>query len=173
MNVGTIGRLTKIKNHKMFIDAICCLMYPQKRDMKFFIIGDGELRSELEQQSFLLGDCLIFTGWQDMIEVYRNLDIVVCTSNNEGTPVALIEAAVFGLPIISTNVGGVKDIFKDSESILYVMKNDYGDLADAIIKMAKNIEVYKNKANEFRKVVYNRFRKEKLIENIKQLYEKE
>jgi len=172
INIGIVGRLTEIKNHKMFIDAISILIYPKKRDMKFFIIGDGELREELENQAFLLNGYLTFTGWQkNMVKAYKNLDIVVCTSNNEGTPVALIEAAVSGLPVISTDVGGIKDIFKNSESILYIKKNDWGDLAEKIIDMSENIGLYKEKAKEFKKVVYNRFRKEKLIENIKQLYD--
>lgn len=172
INIGIVGRLTEIKNHQMFIDAAAILTWPENNNtLRFWIIGDGELYDTLYMRRSLMKEDLIFTGWQkDMAKVYKSLDIVVCTSNNEGTPVSLIEAAVCGLPIISTDVGGIRDIFKDSESILFVKKNDCGELAHVITVMVNDIEYYKEKAKEFKEVVYNRFRKERLIKDIKKLY---
>ena len=172
MNIGIIGRLTKIKNHQMFIDAAAILTWlKDNNNLHFWIIGDGELYGTLYMRRSLLKEYLTFTGWRkDMGEVYKNLDIAVCTSDNEGTPVSLIEAAVCGLPIISTDVGGIRDVFKGSESILYVKKNDCVELACAITVMVDDIEYYKEKAEEFKEVVYNRFRKERLIKDIKELY---
>jgi glycosyltransferase involved in cell wall biosynthesis len=77
-------------------------------------VGDGELREDLKEHTRSLGvdDVVRFLGWRrDMGEVYRGLDLLLLTSDNEGTPVTVIEAMAAGVPVISTAVGGVPDIF--------------------------------------------------------------
>jgi glycosyltransferase involved in cell wall biosynthesis len=112
--VGTVGRLVPVKNHELFLSAIKKLREQrEKMDVRFAIVGDGELRRELHDFSGALGiqDHVVFSGWQkDLAGVYAGLDIVALTSNNEGTPVSLIEAMASGKPIISTKVGGVVDL---------------------------------------------------------------
>lgn len=114
--VGIVGRLCAVKHHAMFLDAIAQL---QKTDpelvaqTRFFLIGDGELREELEQQAHRLGitDRVVFTGFRtDAVALYEELDIVALTSLNEGTPLTLIEAMNSGCPVVATEVGGVIDI---------------------------------------------------------------
>lgn len=112
--VGSVGRLVPVKNYHLFLSAIKKVMnLREKRDVHFAIIGDGELKKELDDFSDALGikGHVIFSGWQkDLSRVYAGLDIVALTSNNEGTPVSLIEAMASGKPIISTKVGGVEDL---------------------------------------------------------------
>ena len=77
---------------------------------------------------------LCFTSWQKDIEIVNaGLDIVTLTSLNEGTPVSLIEAQAANKAIVSTNVGGIKDIIHEEETGLLVDKNNYRDFFSLII----------------------------------------
>lgn len=130
--IGIVGRLAKVKNHKLFIDAIA-LCYNQNAGKKIraFIIGDGELREELQtyciKQSIPFSTnndsefnkLITFTSWIQNVDVaYAGLDIVALTSFNEGTPVSIIEAQASSKPIVATNVGGIRDIVKEGETAL-------------------------------------------------------
>jgi glycosyltransferase involved in cell wall biosynthesis len=119
--LGIVGRLVPIKNHFLFIDILAELLTKNPQKYMGIIIGDGELRQELidyaklkkidfnyKQEGY---SDLVFTSWiKEMDEVYAGLDLVLLTSLNEGTPVSLIEAQVAGKFVISTDVGGVRDV---------------------------------------------------------------
>ncbi|MEW5910692.1 MAG: glycosyltransferase, partial [Thermodesulfobacteriota bacterium] len=112
--IGIIGRLVPIKNHEMFLKAAKKLIeqHPD-RYIKFVIIGDGELREELEYKcrEYNLTGHVKFCGWvRDVAMVYADLDILALTSINEGTPVSIIEAMASSVPVIATDVGGVRDL---------------------------------------------------------------
>lgn len=110
ITIGIIGRLTAIKNHRLFFSAARSL---QRDGLRFLVIGDGELRSDLNKMIYGLGleNCVVFTGWQkEPAKIYVDLDVVCLTSLNEGTPVTLIEAMAAGKPFVATDVGGVRDL---------------------------------------------------------------
>ena len=82
-------------------------------------VRDGELRDELEAGAEALGlaGAVVFAGWRrDLASVYADLDTVVISSHNEGTPASLIEAMATGCPVIATSVGGVPDLIVDEET---------------------------------------------------------
>jgi glycosyltransferase involved in cell wall biosynthesis len=118
--IGIVGRLTAIKNHQMFLDVAA--RYKQlfqsagttkQRRVCFIIIGDGELKGELEEQAASQGlqHDVMFTGLRnDPESFYSALDVVALTSLNEGTPLTLIEAMANARPVIATSVGGVVDL---------------------------------------------------------------
>ena len=111
--IGIVGRLTEIKNHRMFLDAAASLKRTSESKARFVIIGDGHLRSELTAQakSLNLDEDVLFLGTRnDPEDFYPALDIVALTSLNEGTPLTLIEAMANARPIIATGVGGVVDL---------------------------------------------------------------
>ena len=115
--VGIIGRLTGIKNHRLFLKAAQVLV-KNKGDTRaqFLIVGDGELRKDLESltHTLHLEDRVIFTGWmKDLTPLYADLDVLALTSDNEGTPVTVIEAMAAGVPVITTDVGGVRGLISD------------------------------------------------------------
>lgn len=118
--IGIVGRLVPIKNHKMFLDAVG--LFLQKCDgvkVKFILVGDGELKQSLENYCFEIGlkDHVVFYGWEKNIPmIYADLDILALTSLNEGTPVSIIEAMAASVPVITTGVGGVKDLLGRIES---------------------------------------------------------
>ncbi len=112
--VVTVGRLTAVKNHAMLIGAAAELdAQGVLDDFRFILVGDGELRGRIQTLARKAGveHAFEFEGWRrDMPEVYASADAVALTSKNEGTPVALIEAMASGCPVISTDVGGVRDL---------------------------------------------------------------
>jgi glycosyltransferase involved in cell wall biosynthesis len=101
--VGTIGRITAVKNHDLFLRVADRLA----GRARFVIFGDGADRPRLEQRA---EGRVLFAGTRLPPEIYAATDIVALTSVNEGTPLALIEAMNNSLPIVSTAVGGVIDL---------------------------------------------------------------
>ncbi|GAB4572801.1 MAG: glycosyltransferase [Anaerolineae bacterium] len=132
--VGIVGRLVPIKNHGLFLEA-AALVRQGLPNARFVIVGDGETREALQTQvaALGLGEAVIFTGWQrDLAPVYSDLDALVISSDNEGTPVAVIEALAAGCPVVSTAVGGVPDLLDGGRLGTLVPPGDAQALADAI-----------------------------------------
>ncbi|HXD75679.1 MAG TPA: glycosyltransferase [Vicinamibacterales bacterium] len=113
--VSTVGRLTAIKQHQLFLETARLVANTDPAAL-FLIAGDGELRAALEQtaRDFGLVDRVRFLGWRrDLETIYGATDVFLLTSRNEGTPVALIESLAAGVPGVSTDIGGVRDVLKD------------------------------------------------------------
>ncbi|MDP6776793.1 MAG: glycosyltransferase [Candidatus Latescibacteria bacterium] len=132
--VGTVTRLTPIKGMDVFLDAaqIVARDHPEAR---FPIVGDGELRPELEDQARRLdleGRALFVGIRHEMLPVYQALDLVVLSSHNEGLPLALIEAIAAGCYVVASRVGGVSELVPDPEVGITVPPGDASALADAI-----------------------------------------
>jgi glycosyltransferase involved in cell wall biosynthesis len=111
--VGIVGRLTEIKNHKLFLQVAASFKKTNQRKVRFVIIGDGHLRPELENRVDELGlrdDVLFLGSRRDPENFYPALDLVALTSRNEGTPLSLIEGMANARPVIATGVGGVVDL---------------------------------------------------------------
>jgi len=171
--VGIVARLVPIKNHVCFMEA-ARLVLERKDDVRFIIIGDGELRSTLEQKARNLGieARVIFMGFQNNLQkIYAGLDIVALSSYNEGLPVALIEAMAAGKPVISSDVGGVVDLILDGDNGLLVPTNDAKALAEATIYLLEHPDRRKMMGEAGRKKVYPFFDKKRLVEDIDILYE--
>ncbi len=117
VTIGIIGRLVPIKQHDLFLQGARQLLdITGRTDLKFLIIGDGEMRGILEKKcrDLKLSDQVIFCGWiKNMPAVYADLDVLALTSLNEGTPVSIIEAMAAVVPVVAANVGGVPDLLGD------------------------------------------------------------
>jgi glycosyltransferase involved in cell wall biosynthesis len=130
---GIVGRLVAIKDVETLLRAWCDV-----RDAHLAVIGDGDLRAELESlaASLDLTDRVHFTGWMlDVPAVMADLDLAVLSSRNEGTPVALIEAAACGRPAVATSVGGVPSVVEDGVSGVLVPAGDRRALAGAVTEL--------------------------------------
>ncbi|NOT49400.1 MAG: glycosyltransferase [Acidobacteria bacterium] len=139
LNILFAGRLDKNKRPERFVRLASILKekFPHT-DLKFQIAGDGEKRFELETTAELLGlgpDKLIFLGdCADMSCVYAGADILVSTSEREGTPNVVLEAMAHGLPVVATAVGGTTDIVTNGRGFLV----EPGD-ENALIKVASDL----------------------------------
>jgi len=170
--VGIVARLVPIKNHRLFLQAaqVVAEAVPQAR---FLVVGDGELREELEAYACDLGldGKILFTGWRrDLARLYADLDVVALTSINEGTPVSLIEALAAGVPVVATAVGGVPDVVVEGGTGYLVEVGDVKGMAAAIIELLRNPERAKEMGMAGRKAVYPKFSAQTLIANVEGLY---
>ncbi len=172
--VGIVGRLVPIKGHLYFLRAAKDVLDTLGNSrVRFLIIGDGELRKELESQCRELGieKSVIFLGWRNDLErIYADLDVVVLSSLNEGTPVSVIEAMASGKAVAATKVGGVSDIIKDGVSGILVPSKDHISLAQAIIKLLNDPKLRLTLGNEGRKRVYPEYDVSNLVKNMENFY---
>lgn len=138
--VGIIGRLVPIKNHDLFLEAAKRVSERTHQKVKFMIVGDGELRSDLENKVITLGlNNVVFTSWQKNVdEVNAGLDIIALTSKNEGTPVSLIEAQAAGKPIVSTRVGGIENVVMPNQTALLSASEDVEGLAQNLLELIED-----------------------------------
>ncbi len=133
--IGIVGRLVPIKNHALFIEAAARIRAALP-GARFVIVGDGETRAAVQAQVAALGlaEAFIFAGWQrDLAPVYSDLDALVISSDNEGTPVAVIEALAGGCPVVSTAVGGVPALLEEGAFGALVPAGDAPALAAALV----------------------------------------
>jgi glycosyltransferase involved in cell wall biosynthesis len=168
--IGIIGRLVPIKDHDLFLTAAQQVreQIPQAR---FLIIGDGERRADLEASAIGAGlaDVVVFTGWRsDLPTIYADLDVVVISSLNEGTPVSLIEAMSAGVPVVSTAVGGVPDVLQQGLLGSLTPSGDAEALAEGIVEAITRPSAERVAAA--RSWAMNQYDAARLVTNIRELY---
>lgn len=183
--IGIIGRLVPIKNHHLFIDAIKSLKVNSKRKIRAFIIGDGEEREALKTYTnqigldFLNGDfengmkaTVHFTSWIKEIDwANAGLDIIALSSLNEGTPVSLIEAQAAGTPIITTKVGGVRDIVQNNKTGIIVPANNPNLFIKKLQILVEDEQLRKKMSDNGWDFVKDKFHFNRLVKDMRDLYE--
>ena len=113
-----VGRFNEQKNHGGLLEAFRLLL-KQRPNTELWLLGDGELRDQMESYARSLGirDQVRFLGSQENVYPYlHDADVFVLPSRYEGMPMTVIEAMGTGLPIVASNVGGIPDMVKDGES---------------------------------------------------------
>lgn len=178
--ISIIGRLAPIKNHELFFDAIENITKLSSKKIKAIIVGDGETRHHLE--SYLKNknlpycnnaekNCVFgFIGWQKEVDlILAGSDIVALSSKNEGTPVSLIEAQAAGKFIVTTNVGGVKDILH--QDCGFVSETDE-EFKAFLLKAVEEHEILNQKAIAGIAFANERFSYKRLVNDMDTLYKK-
>ncbi len=171
--IGIVGRLVPVKDHAFFL-SIAAELLKRHQDVHFVIVGDGELRETLETecQRRSLKRHVTFLGWRkDLERIYPDLDVVVQTSKNEGTPVSLIEAMAAARPVVSTRVGGVPDVVQEGVTGYLVSPGDGSTFCDRIGFLLDHAEIRIRFGERGREWVRDRYSKERLISDMKILYE--
>lgn len=169
--IGIVGRLVPVKGHADFLEA-ARLVSSRVPGVRFLVVGDGELREELERRALALGIGreVLFLGWRyDLARIYADLDLVVLSSHNEGSPFALIEAMAAGRAVIATNVGGVSDVVSDGVNGVLVPPRDPGALADVIGSLLRSGELI-TYGMEGRRSVASKYSLERLVTDMKSAY---
>jgi glycosyltransferase involved in cell wall biosynthesis len=184
--IGIIGRICEVKNHAMLLESIAKLIKSQnigELRIRLIVIGDGHLLSNLEELCLKLGitDRVIFTGPRtDAPSLYSELDLVVLTSLNEGTPLTLIEAMCAGRPVVATEVGGIVDIMGERQSStdgfwiwqhgITTPSRDVDTFARALQFMVNRPELRWEMGTQAQMFVKARLSKTQLITSIERLY---
>jgi len=170
--VTTVGRLTAIKNQMLFLDAAARIT-SRVGSAVFLIVGDGELRADLERGARERGIAgrVRFLGWRrDLPAIHAASDVFAITSLNEGTPVALIEAMAAGVAAVGTDVGGVRDVIVDESMGIVVPAGDPAAMAAAINGLLDDPAGRAAMAAAARRSVLARYTFAKLTEGIASLY---
>ena len=180
--VGWVGRLTPVKDPIMFpnIAALCA---GANVNATFLMVGDGELRAQVEAENRSLGlrDCLRLIGWQrDMVSIYRQVDTLLLTSINEGTPVAAIEAMAAGCPVVLPDVGGVADLMSGHpenlsgyslfDNGILVTRRTPETFAAALNWLVLNPQRRARMGREASLFAQKNFSKERLVQEIEKVY---
>jgi glycosyltransferase involved in cell wall biosynthesis len=170
--VGIVARLVPIKAHEVFLAAAARLA-GSGPPARFVIVGDGERRAELERLARGLGieSRVHFLGWRaDLARIYADLDLVVLTSRNEGSPVSIIEALAAARPVVATRVGGVADLIEDGVNGCLVEADDVPGLSQRMQSVLRDPEQRRRLGEAGRKSVYPAFGAQRLLGDMDTLY---
>jgi glycosyltransferase involved in cell wall biosynthesis len=170
--VTTVGRLTAIKQHDLFLEVARLVSAADPRAV-FLIAGDGELRRQLEERARAdgLADRIRFLGWRrDLDVVYGATDVFLLTSANEGTPVALIESLAAGVPGVSTDVGGVRDVIETERTGRLARPGDAAALADHVTALLADADLRRRIGEAGRASVLARYGIDRLVDDVDRLY---
>ena len=164
-----IGRITQIKRPDRFLDLVTEVKR-RKIEINFFIAGDGELMDSLRKRIASENLPVTILGWQSDIEkVLSAADIVVLTSDNEGTPLSLIQAGMCALPVVTTNVGSVPDVVLDGVTGL-VTSMDIQEIADALEKLVGDASLRKQYGIAAQEFTTSHFGVKRLVRDHEELY---
>ena len=169
--VGIVGRLSPVKDHRTFLRAAVriSIAYPETT---FVVAGDGPDRAALELEArALLGERIRFLGWvNDIATLYAACDVVALTSRTEGTPVALIEAAAAGKPVVATDVGGVSEVVRDGSTGYTVPAGDDVAVTAAVVSLLKDPDRARDMGDAGAAHVRSRFSRVRMADDLTALY---
>lgn len=171
LNILVVARIERVKR----IDLVLSVARYFKRNYpslkyEITIVGDGALRQNFELQCVDELLSVRFVGWKDNInKYYEEADLLLSTSDAEGTPLTFMEAASFGCPIISTNVGSVADLIDDYETGILCESNPEV-IAKNILALWKDRDSLEKYSQNSLIKTSNEFMVDKFISKHSQLY---
>ncbi len=169
--VTLVARLVAIKRVDRFLKLAAALA--DEPAVRFVVVGDGELRAELQDtaQARLLGERLVWAGFRrDIPDVCFASDVVVLTSDNEGTPVSLIEAQAAALPVLATDVGGVRSVVEHGVSGLLAGADDLDALTQGLRELVRDAGLRAQMGQAGRERASARFTLARLADDHARLY---
>ena len=136
------------------------------------VAGDGELLEQCRERIAHEDLPVTVLGWQSDIEkVLSAADMVVLTSDNEGTPLSLIQAGMAGLPVVTTRVGSVPEVVLDGSTGI-ITNLEVNEIADALEKLAKNAGLRATMGKAAQEFTLAHFGVERLVHDHEELYKK-
>ncbi|MGY6560840.1 MAG: glycosyltransferase [Luteibaculaceae bacterium] len=183
--ISIIGRLVPVKNHEMFLKSFKLVLEKTTKNVRGFIVGDGEECESLINKAKELGipcsyypnNCetstLTFTSWIKNVEpVLAGSDIIALTSLNEGTPVSLIEAQAANKPIVTTKVGGIENVVIPGTTALLADSEDIETFSMQLLKLIEDDSTRSKMALDGWNFVKEKFSFTRLADDTKNLYHK-
>lgn len=171
--VGFVGRLTAIKNPFTFID-IARRVLKNRDDVFFAFVGDGELSESLkaEVRSLGLQERIIFTGFiKDLRPLYADMDALLLSSLNEGTPVAIIEAMANKVPVLASRVGGVPNLIKDGISGKLYSYHDKEGFAEGLAEVLTDADLCQRITQQAWQDISERYSAQRLKSELELLFQ--
>jgi glycosyltransferase involved in cell wall biosynthesis len=169
--VTIVARVVQMKRVDRFISVASRLK--DLEGVRFLVVGDGEQRERLEASAPAreLGDRLVWAGLRhDIPAVCAATDVMVLTSDNEGTPVAFIEAQAAGLPVVGTDVGGVATVVDDRQTGRLLDRDDEAGIAQAIRDLLADPDEARRLGEAAQRHALDHFSIDRLVADIDALY---
>ncbi|MDP9841381.1 glycosyltransferase [Streptosporangium lutulentum] len=167
--VAYVGRLTQVKRPDRFL-AVARLVAGNIPGCHFVVCGGGDLERRVAQGVEPVRDSFHLLGWRKDVEtVYAAADVVLLTSDNEGTPLTLVEAGMAGTPVVSTRVGSVAEIVREGHTGL-LSTTDPGELAAHTIRLLSDPDLARRMGESARDWTRDEFGVERLVSDTENLY---
>jgi glycosyltransferase involved in cell wall biosynthesis len=171
--IVAVGRLVAIKRLDRLLKAVALVagMVPHAR---LYLVGGGAAGAALEALAGQLGmtDRVTFVGWSvGTPDWYAAADVIALTSEREGTPLALIEAAAASRPVVATDVGGVADVVVEGRTGFVVPPDDTAAFAERLVRLAKDPQLRARLASEAPRQAAG-FDAGRLVDDLDRLYRK-
>jgi len=179
--VGWVGRITAIKAPDLFLES-AAMIASGAPEVRFAMVGDGELRGWCENRILgtgLQGKVSLLSWQRDLHRVYADLDLLLLTSINEGTPLALLEAMASARPVVATDVGGIRDLMTGKPRREHgwerfdngiLVPRDPRVIANAVRCLVLQPELRRNMGIAGRQFVSARFSDRRLADELESLY---
>ncbi len=173
--IAIVGRLAPVKDHQFFLNVVERVAEKIEKKIRVFIVGDGNEREVIEARANEINTkhkgLITFTSWiEDIASLNHAMDIICLTSKNEGTPVSLIEAQAAGVSVISTDVGGVRDIVLDGLTGFIVSQGDIEAYTSKLMELIENNELRAQMSQNGWNHVGDKYHFTTLVRNIEDYY---
>lgn len=171
--IGMVARLVAVKGHQYFLEAASQVAREDER-VHFVLIGEGMLRSDIEQQAARLGiaERLHLLGdRKDARRLVAGFDVSVLTSLSEGLPNTVMEAMSVGVPVIATAVGGTSELVNDGETGFLIPHADAEALVERMLFVLRHESESREIAERGRAFINSRFSMRRMVEAVERLYE--
>lgn len=141
---------------------------------KFYFAGDGEIEQVKHLiREYELEEIVTVLGWVNSTQIndlLKRVDYLVLPSYNEGLPMAILEAMNFGLPIISTYVGGIPEVITNSDNGYLIEPGEIDELTKALKSLIKSEELRLEMGEKNRDIILNRFDIQSLMKDLSNIY---
>ncbi len=164
-----VGRLEKQKNQHILIEAVSMI----ERDFRLVIVGSGPLRHSLDERvdRHGLSDRVTFVESSQVDPYFADADIFVLSSDYEGLPLVILEAMSAGLPIVSTDVGGVCEAVSDGVSGFLTGRGDAQGLSEKLTRLIDDEDLRREFGREGRRIYLDRFTEQRMCEQTLAVYQ--
>jgi len=164
-----VGRLSPIKRCDRILE-LASMKEVRDESIHFLIIGDGELRKSLENQS--AGLPITYIGWESHTEDWLAIsDAAILLSDNEAVPLAMIEAGFAELPVIATNVGSMSDVVMNGVNG-FLVELSTAEIAQKVILLVRNETLRRKLGSNGKMLASERFSIEAMISKHEEIYSK-
>ena len=176
--IATVANFRKVKNHILLLKGFRELLH-ELDEVRLMLIGQGYAHdpegSEVEVRRYIeesgLSSKVIFTGYRsDVMDLLSIADVFCLTSYREGLPISMLEAMSCSLPVVGTNVPGIRDVVRHGKNGFLVEADDYVAVKDSLLRILTDNQIRRDFGSESRKIVLESYSLDQCVRNYQDLF---
>jgi glycosyltransferase involved in cell wall biosynthesis len=171
--IANISALADHKDYITFVDTVAAFVNVHDLPVKFFIIGEGECRQEIEEHIAKKGveEHIIMTGFRnDIKEIFKEIDVFLMTSKEEGLGSTVLDAFANEVPVVATAGGGIPEVVKHEETGLLAPIKSPVTLAEYVNQMLSDKELSRELTRNALRDLHHKFTKEVMTQETLECY---